>query len=175
MDLVSVLTPQDENFALIQPWMLTILAQGRKPRWQFESRKLLLPLATTLPTPRTKPIPLRPAQAKTIFNLWPYAKLTTLEYTLDRITRGQSAAVFVDNSPVAWAITHDDGAIGFLYVREAYRGKGYAMDVTVSIVQQLRSHDKPGFVHIDSNNHKSLALAKKLGFEERGSVIWVGY
>jgi L-amino acid N-acyltransferase YncA len=55
------------------------------------------------------------------------------------------------------------------------RGRGYAVDVTVSIVRLLRQQDKPAFVHIEPESRKSLGLARKLGFVEMGHVMWVGF
>jgi len=174
-DLVGALTDQDRNFALVQSWMLPLIAPNREPSWQLKSLKLALPLTAPLPTPDTKPVMLEPGDAEGIYASWPYAHYTTLEYTRDRIARGNSAGIFDKGIPVAWAITHDDGAIGFLYVRQGYRGRGYAMAVTLEVARQLRLQDKPAHVNIEPDNSKSLALAEKLGFIHKGEVMWVGY
>lgn len=174
-ELAEHLIDQDRNFALIQAWMIPLLAKGRDIAWQMASLKLQLPPDTRLPDPNTTPVKLMPKHANAIYQHWPYAEVTTLDYTRDRILRGQSAAIFHENEPVAWAITHDDGAIGFLYVREEFRGGGYARDVTVAIARQLQELGKPAFVHIEPDNQKSLGLARKLGFIEKGPVMWVGY
>lgn len=175
LEMTGSLTDQDKNFALVQAWMLPLLARGRRINWQMASLRLQLPQGAALPQPGTTPVKLLPAHADAIYRLWPYAELTTLAYTRDRIARGHSAAIFHGDEPVAWAITHDDGAIGFLFVREEYRGRGYARDVTVAVARQLQELGKPAFVHIEPDNHKSLSLARKLGFAERGTVMWVGY
>lgn len=174
-ELARVLEDRDRNFGLIQAWMLPLLAKGRSPVWKMTSLQLQLPLCKKLPDIGSTPTKLRPEHAEGIYSLWPYANVTTLVYTRERITRGLSAAIFRNEDPVAWAITHDDGAIGFLYVLEEYRGHGYAQDVTIDIAMQLRKLGKPAFVHIEPDNEKSLALARKLGFIQKGEVMWVGF
>lgn len=174
-DLAVVLTDRDQNYALVQEWMLPLLSRGREPSWQMTSLKFQMPSGASLPEPKTAPVRLLPEHAEKIYSLWPYAGVTTLDYTRDRIARGHSAAVFQNGEPAAWAITHDDGAIGFLFVRPEYRGRGYGQDVTLAIARELRQLNKPAFVHIEPDNPKSLALAGKLGFVEKGLVKWVGY
>lgn len=174
-DLVRVLEDSDRHFGLIQAWMLPLLAMGRSPVWKMTSLQLQLPLNKKLPDIGSTPTKLRPEHAEVIYSLWPYANVTTLAYTRERIARGFSAAIFRNEDPVAWAITHDDGAIGFLYVLEEYRGHGYAQDVTIDIAMQMRALGKPAFVHIEPDNEKSLTLARKLGFIQKGEVMWVEY
>lgn len=175
LELTESLTNQDNNFALVEAWMVPLLARGRQVKWQMASLRLQLPQGASLPPLGATPVRLLPEHADAIYRLWPYAGITTLAYTRDRIARGHSAAIFHGDEPVAWAITHDDGAIGFLFVREEYRGRGYAQDVTVAIARQLQELGKPAFVHIEPDNEKSLSLARKLGFVEKGTVMWVGF
>lgn len=50
--------------------------------------------------------------------------------------QGPSAGVFEGDKLVAWALTQDDGAISCLQALEDYRGKGYALAVTRSVVDR---------------------------------------
>ena len=74
--------------------------------------------------------------------------------------------------PLAWAMTHDDSAIGFLHVLEAYRRQGFAYELTVYLIHQLRQQGKIPFVHIEETNLKSIHLAMKLGFRKDRRVHW---
>lgn len=171
----ALLTPEDLNFALLEDWMVPIITKGRKIEWQMSSRRLILPLTTPLPDKNIPTTPLGPEEAEYIHQNWPYAHVTTLEYTRDRISRGFSAAVRDSQGlPVAWAITHDDGAIGFLYVQDQYRGKGYAQAVTLAIARELKNLGQIAWVNIEPDNRKSLALANKLGFVDTGIIYWIG-
>lgn len=74
---------------------------------------------------------------------------------------------------MAWAITHDDGAIGFLHVLEEYRGKGYGTNVTAAMINKLLELDELPFVHIEEDNIKSMDLALKAGFSKDRRIHWV--
>lgn len=171
----ALLTKEDINFALLEEWMIPIVTKGRDIEWQMTSRRLVLPLTTPLPPQNIATTPLLPEEAQFIHQNWPYANVTTLEYTRARIERGLSAAVRDgQKKPVAWAITHDDGAIGFLYVTDQYRGLGYAQGVTAAIAQELKNQGQIAWVNIEPDNLKSLTLASKLGFVDTGIISWLG-
>jgi len=70
------------------------------------------------------------------------------------------------NKLIAWGITQDDGAIGFLYVLPEYRRRGYAQDVLIDLIKKVSDENKIPFVHIEEENEKSMRLAVKLGFEK---------
>jgi predicted GNAT family acetyltransferase len=74
---------------------------------------------------------------------------------------------------VAWAVTHDDGSLGMIYVLDDYRRHGYAKDITISMVEKTRRLGRYPFVHIIKDNEKSLNLAQGLGFEKVSSVVWM--
>lgn len=99
-------------------------------------------------------------------NIPPIKEITSREYIQDRIQHGFSAGIYESGKLVAWILTQDDSAIGFLNVLEAYRRKGYAYELTVYLTDQLRKQGKIPFVHIEETNHKSIHLARKLGLKK---------
>jgi 8-oxo-dGTP diphosphatase len=107
-----------------------------------------------------------------IQNAHAYNEYTDLDYVKKQIENGYGAGVRVNGNLEAWAITHDDGAIGFLFVKPEYRSKGYGEAVTAWIAERLRKHGYAVYVHIEAENFKSMNLAKKLGFVEDRNVRW---
>lgn len=102
-----------------------------------------------------------------------YNSFTDIEYIKFRIQNGIGIGIKKHNKLVAWVLTHDDGAIGFMHVLEDYRNKGYALQLTNEIVRRLLSVDDLPFVHIEKNNEKSIKLAEKSGFKYVGDIHWI--
>ena len=74
---------------------------------------------------------------------------------------------------IAWGITQDDGAIGFLNVLPEYRRMGYARDVMLDLINKVRYEKKIPFVHIEEENEKCMRLAVSLGFKKNKIVNWI--
>jgi predicted GNAT family acetyltransferase len=83
------------------------------------------------------------------------------------------SCVRIMNKPVAWGITQDDGAIGFLHVLPEYRKSGYGRDITVDLINKVRNKGQIPFVHIEEKNEKSMRLAMSLGFTKNKMVNWL--
>ena len=102
-----------------------------------------------------------------------YNSFTDIEYIKFRIQNGVGLGIKIHDKLVAWVMTHDDGAIGFMHVLENYRNKGYASTLTNEIIRRLKYIDDLPFVHIEKNNEKSIKLAEKAGFKYFGDVYWI--
>lgn len=98
-----------------------------------------------------------------------------VEYIQERINNGIGLGIYQDEKLVAWALTHDDGAIGFLNVLEEYRRRGYGYDVTIAMIKKLLEQDEVPFVHIEENNEKSMNLALKTGFRKDRRIHWIKF
>lgn len=107
-----------------------------------------------------------------IYNNYDYQEFTSIEYISERIENGIGLGIYKDNKLVAWIITHDDGAIGFLNVLKEYRRKGYGMELTVAMIKKLRELGEVPFVHIEMDNKKSMNLALQIGFTKDRIVNW---
>lgn len=176
--LMPYIGANDHNFAVVEEWMMPILTKGRKVLWTMPIMKLYLPDSVDIEaeiesiTGPNYPSPLTLADAEHVFMNSDYQAHLTIPYVQERIINGFSMCAREQGAPVAWAMTHDDGAIGFLHVMPESRKKGYAMIVTRAMIRQLRNHGKLPFVHIEATNEKSMNLAKKTGFVEDRIILW---
>jgi len=171
--VVKTLTENDRFFAVIEDWMLPILTTNKTLVWQLSTMKLVLPEQVTFPQMSQSHItPLSVNDAQYLYEHSMYQGMTSPDYIRERIQHGLGAGIHESGKLVAWAMTHDDSAIGFLHVLEAYRRKGYGYELTVYLIHQLRQQGKIPFVHIEETNLKSIHLAMKLGFRKDRRVHW---
>ena len=172
--LLNILTGTNINFAVAEDWQLPIIKRKFDFEIELTTMKYYLPVEVNIPIPRTNKIfTLSAEHAEYIYNNSIYKDFLAVDYIKERILKGISGGMFEDDKPIAWAITHDDGAIGFLHVLEEFRNKGIAQDLTYYIIKKVREKNKIPFAHIEENNIKSINLAKKLGFKKFKQVHWL--
>lgn len=170
--LMEMLKGEDENFAVLEDWMLSLLLEKFKLDIELTTMKLVLPDDVVIPEPTIDIIPLTSHYAEYIYNNYSYQNFTTAEYIRDRIEKGGGGGIFVNDKLAAWVLTQDDGAIGLLHVLDEFRRKGYAKELTHYQIQQVRNKGRVPFVQIEERNFKSLNLSKKIGFKEYKKVHW---
>ena len=102
-----------------------------------------------------------------------YGDFTDVSYIKSRIKKGIGLGIKEQDQLIAWVLTHDDGAIGFIKVLPEYRNKGYAKLLTHEVIARQQLENTLSFVHIEKDNMKSIALAEKVGFESFGQVHWI--
>jgi 8-oxo-dGTP diphosphatase len=107
-----------------------------------------------------------------IYNSSDYKDFISIPYITERIKNGLNSCIRYMNEPIAWAITQDDGAIGFLHVLPEYRRRGYGRDVILDLIRKVRDKNKIPFAHIEEENKKSMGLAMGLGFKKYSKVSW---
>ncbi len=164
----------DKNFGVIENWMIPIIIKENKIKWKLTAIKLYLPDDIFIDKPEYNAVPLLLDDVDFIFKNSTYKDYLTNDYISDRIKKGVSAGVYKSGKLIAWAITHDDGAMGFLNVLEEYRRKGYAQAVSYSMINQLRIKREIPFVHIEESNIKSMKLTLKMGFLKDRIINWFG-
>lgn len=171
--LLAQLPSQYNNFALVEDWMVPMIdPKGTRTR-EMTCELMVLPESVQLPEWDSSLVEaLRPEDAAYIQSHHAYAAYTDLDYVKEQITCGKHAGVRVNGALVAWAITHDDGAVGFLYVMPEYRGCGYAKLITLKIIQDLRAEGLPIHVHIEKENSASMTLATQMGFVREKTIRW---
>ena len=157
---------------LFRSWMVDLITRDFVRTREMVCTRFYLPEGVTLPSGEAQVDALMVEDAVEIQNSHAYNEYTDLEYVTRQIENGYGACVRLDGKLVAWAITHDDGAIGFLFVQPEHRGKGYGEAVTAWIAERVRKDGFAVYVHIESDNFKSMKLAKKVGFVEDRNVRW---
>lgn len=162
----------DKNFAAIEDWMIPILDVTNKIKWKLSTIKLILPYDADLENIQYKVNELTHKDAEFIYNNSDYKDIISIDYISERITNGLNSCIRDKETPIAWAITQDDGAIGFLNVLSKYRRKGYARDVMIDLIKKVRSKNKNPFVHIEEENENSMRLATSIGFKKDKRVSW---
>lgn len=170
--LKTKLKRSDTNFAAIEDWMIPILTEGSKVKWIMSTMKLMLPENIILEKPNQKTSVLTQEDAQFLYMNSEYQEVISVDYITDRILHGLNTCIRNEGTPVAWAMTQDDGAIGFLHVLPEYRRKGYARDVMMDIIAKVRQEKKLPFVHIEIENVSSMKLTESLGFQKDRMVNW---
>ena len=170
----SKLTDQDKNFGAIEEWMLPILTREQKIDWELSTVQYYLPDFIQLEKTNVDTISLSSSDAKTVYNNSEYKNFIDIEYIQSRIQNDISVGLYEQDKLVAWGLTQDDGAMGFLHVLPEYRRKGYGLQVTLSLIEKIRQTGKLPFACIVQDNIKSFNLVKKLGFKKDKNKYWFG-
>lgn len=168
----SMLNNEDKNFAIIEEWMIPTLTKGNKINWKLSTTKLVISNETSIAKPKYNVSKLTVNDAEFIYENSEYKDFISINYVSERITNGVSSCIRYMDKLIAWAITQDDGAIGFLHVLSQYRKMGYARDVMLDLIDKVRDEGKIPFVHIEEDNKKSMSLAIGLGFKRDKIVNW---
>lgn len=172
--LAARLTGADEYFAMLEDWMLPDLAAGHEILMRLTCLKLYLPDQTAIPPPALKEIaPLNTEDAQYIYENAKYQAYTDIAYIADRIERGPALGLRREGRLIAWLLTHDDGAMGFLHVLEDHRGRGLGRELTLAMIREIRALGQLPFMQIEEENAASLGLARKLGFVTDRRVSWL--
>ncbi len=171
--LLETLTYEEQFFAIMEDWMLEILLKKRSLDWRLSCMKLYFPDDIVLPENKCVIDQLEVDEAQYIYDNYGYQEFTTVAYIKQRIKKGVALGIHKDNVLIAFVMTHDDGAIGFLHVIPAYRRKGYAQELTIAAINRLRESGHISYVHIEEDNEKSMNLAKKAGFIPDRRIHWV--
>ncbi len=162
----------DRYFAAIDEWMMPILTEEKEIIWDLKTLQFYLPDDIEILPNKYKNVKLTKEDAPVVFNNSTYQEYISEEYVKEQIQKGISAGIYEDNKLVSWAITQDDGAIGFLHTLKDYRKKGYAKSVTISIIEKLRNTGKLPFAYVEETNKESINILLKLGFKQNKSVHW---
>ncbi|MTI69866.1 MAG: GNAT family N-acetyltransferase [Firmicutes bacterium] len=162
----------EKYFAVVEDWMVPIILKNKELDWKLSCKKLYFPRENNLPNEYYKAENLSLKDAEYIYKNSKYKDFTSEDYIKERIKKGNGLGIYKDRL-IAWILSHDDGAIGFINVLDEYRNKGLAMDLTISMIKKLRELNKIPFVHIEEDNIKSMNLAKKVGFIDDRFVHWI--
>ena len=166
------LNTEDDNFASIDDWMFPVLTEGKQILWHLQMLQCYLPDNVTLPPSEDETVPLTAEDSHIVYNNSEYKEYISIVYVKDCIQKGISAGLNQNNKLVSWAITQDDGAIGFLHTLDDYRRKGLGYGVTLSMIQKVRNSGGLPFANVLPTNLRSINLLLKLGFKKSKNIHW---
>ena len=132
----------------VEEWVLPLILETGEEDWRMETLRYMLDDDMVLPAPKNKTVPLSAEDTDYIFEHTDYREYTDTDYIRDRLTRDISAAIMDKGKPVAWGLTHDDGALGFLHVLPEYRGKGYGRNIMLAHIAMKREKGEPVYCNI---------------------------
>ncbi|MCX7834393.1 MAG: GNAT family N-acetyltransferase [Ignavibacteria bacterium] len=172
-NLITNLKDGDSHFAVLEDWMVDIIQSNCKVIWHLSGLQLYFP--EEIQPKEVKHIikDLSIKDAKYIFEHSDYKKYISLQYIEDRIKRGIALGLYDRGGLIAWILTHDDGAMGFLNVLPEFRRKGYGTEITSALINRIREKGGIPFVHVERDNVKPMNLALKMGFKVHRNVNWL--
>ena len=170
--LARRLSEDDEYYAAIEPWMVSILRRDREIAWSLPMVRFTLRDWIALPEADGATVPLSQDDAPTVYEHSDYAEFISLDYARTRILAGPAFGVREDDVLVAWCMTQDDGAMGFLHVVDQYRNRGYGRRITIALAAELRRLGRRPFAYISESNGSAISLVTALGFERGEAVQW---
>jgi len=157
----------------VEEWIIPLIHEIGEEEWRMETVRYMLDDAAGMPKPTNPIVPLSPDDTDYIFEHSDYRDYTDTGYIRDRLERDISAAIAVDGKPVAWGLTHDDGAMGFLHVLPEHRGKGYGRDVVLALIDMISKEGKPVYCNIVPGNTPAIKLVESLGFKPDRKIFWI--
>ncbi len=140
------------------------------PVWLFRMEK-----DDFRPTEVCKTSPVTVDHAQMVAKLW-WPAGEARDYVRSRIENGLSAGIYVDGDLVAWDMSHHETdkvvMLGFLHVKEPYRGRGYAKTVTSEMCRVVFDRRKIPACQVFEDNEVSLRLTESLGFRRVRQQAW---
>jgi 8-oxo-dGTP diphosphatase len=170
--LARRLSEGDDHYAAIEPWMVPILRRDRDVAWNLPMVRFTLPDSVALPDVEGATEPLSPDDASSVYEHSNYAEFISLDYARSRILAGPAVGVRENGVLVAWAMTQDDGAMGFLHVIDQYRKRGFGRRITIALAAELRRRGRRPFAYISETNAPAISLVTTLGFESGEAIQW---
>jgi 8-oxo-dGTP diphosphatase len=164
-------------FAVLEEWQRPLVQCLAPSAFVLTCSRLYLPAERTLPAPTITDAelcsPLETDDVPAILRHSAYAAYLSERYLKEALAEGFSAGIRLEQDLVAWAVCHDDLAIGNLHVLPCARRRGYGAALVSLLSRRLRSAGELPVMNIEDHNRPSLALAESLGFLPDRRVSWV--
>lgn len=171
--LLKNIEANELHFASIEDWLIPIITEGREIDWQMSAVRYYLPADIKIPQNQIPISPLSSDDAEFIIANSNYKEFLTIDYIIDRISKSFSAGIYENGKLAAWGLTHDDGALGSLHVVDEHRRKGYATEITISLIRQCREKGKIPYAQIVEENLPAINMVNNLGFVKDRRVTWL--
>lgn len=94
------------------------------------------------------------------------------EYLEERLRIGAMYGALDEDRLIGFIGCHNDGSMGFLFVEEAYRGKGIATSLESFLINRQLERGFIPYCHVRQENIVSHRLQEKLGLYLAGKPIW---
>lgn len=160
-------------FSSTEDWIAPVIKSYGQVDWSFDTYRYIYPKGRRREQPKLPLMALDPSFASYIYSHSDYQEHTTIEYIEERLCNDVSSGLIIDNRLVAWGLTHDDGAIGFLHVLPAFREKGYGTEVVRDLILKKDRKSKDIFVNVTIFNDRGRCFFSKIGFEFDRAVSWI--
>lgn len=192
VELINNFQNKTAYFASLEKWMIPIVSQNKKIDWELKTERLILPETAEINFKLQKTEnniklnqgkinnkndfeirKLKCRDADFIFDHSHYQKFTSKPYIKERIKADCSAGIFINQELAAWGLTHDDGAVGFIHVRKAFRKKGLARLIIKKLIRDKKKNNQDVYLNVETNNLRAKKLFYSLGFEFDRVISWI--
>ncbi|TDO73376.1 FR47-like protein [Halanaerobium saccharolyticum] len=188
VELLKRFENKTNYFASLESWMIPVISKNREIEWKLKTERLILSEeAKKLSFLHNKAKQeekiqtendfelrkLKSQDADFIFAHSHYQDFTSKAYIKERIAADCSAGIFINEELAAWGLIHDDGAVGFIHVRENFRKNGYAHLIMKKLIKNKRENGKDVFLNVEPDNSKAKKLFYSLGFEFDRMISWI--
>ena len=171
--LIKSINAGDKYFGALDDWQVSVLRENKKVDWVINAYQYHFPNEKTIQKNKTKTHRLTTKDSEYIISQSLYKDILTIEYLNERIEKSVSAGICAEGKLVAWALTHDDASLGSLHVLEEFRRKGYAKEITISLIRQCREIGKIPFLQCEKKNIPAQRLVETIGFVRDRNVNWL--
>lgn len=100
-----------------------------------------------------------------------YHKSMSEEDIKSKIEHQEMWGAFLNEECIGFIGLHEEGSFGLLEILPKHQGKGYATILEGTVINLLLEQDRIPFAQIEPDNVVSMALHKKLGFEQADKLI----
>ena len=148
-------------------WAEKMLAT-RKPVWHNPCHLIYWP-GSECNLPVEHPVrTLEEKDAPIVNEHWDLGQGKAEDYIRERILNGPTTGYDDEEGLASWALTHDDGSIGFLYTMKRARQKGYAKTVGIALMKKILDAGGTPFGYIIVGNETSLKFSLEMGLKTDG-------
>ena len=171
--LIKSLNAEDKFYGALDNWQITNITREKEVDWLVNAYQYHFPDTAKIPDNKIETHRLTTEDSRYIISQSVYKNMLSVEYLNERIEKSVSAGIYEKGKLVAWALTHDDASLGSMHVLEDFRGKGYAKEITISLLRQCRAIGKVSFLQCEDKNIPAQKLVEGIGFIKDRTVAWL--
>lgn len=171
--LLNQLGEQDKYFGALDEAQVKVLHERGEVDWMLNAYQFHFPIEAGLPDNKIETRPLTENDSEYMLSQSNYKSMLTVKYLNERIRKSISAGIEINGQLVAWGLTHDDGSLGTMHVLEDYRKKGYAREVSYSLIRKCREAGKIPFLQCEKKNIPAQNLVESIGYVKDRNVSWL--